>query len=489
MRKEVLRMEHVYVKYCGKYALSDFKLNVYEGELVALFGFSWSGIHEMGMVLSGGGIIERGRILVGEQEVQMHRPYYPEEYGIVAVHSRNNLVPDLTVAENLFFGGKNRMLSLAVSERKQERLAKSILEKFGIYLDVHQKAYKLSYYEELMIKMLKAYVKGAKLIVVNEIAALSYSRERDQMFRVLELLKADGIAVIWINQRIEYVQEIADRVVVVRDGKNVKNFYGTDYSKELLIQMAVEKEIHQIPIRCPELKQEKVLQLFDINGKYLKDFSLSVKKGQILGIWTNDIYTQREFQEIISGETQKYQGMMLLSEKSYRPRNYEEAVRYGVKYIDLMWYEKHGMPNMSIIENLMMENFWRQTRMWQIVNRRWESFQETRYRKMHPDWPVGKWWELSPDQQRVLLYERCCEQPGRLYLFTEPFTQSNYQMIEDVIRVMQELQEQGKTLILQSLNYQDLRRVCDEICLIKDGCLQKRVLRTEFDQIEIGDYS
>lgn len=488
MREEVLRMEHVYAKNNGKYVLSDFKLNVYKGELVVLFGFSGSGIHELGMVLSGGGAIERGRILVGEQEVQMHRPYYPEEYGIVAVHSRNNLLPDLTVAENLFFGGKNKMLSLVVSERKQERLAKKILEKFQIYLDVHQKAYKLSYYEELMIKMLKAYVKGAKLIVVNEIAALSYSRERNQMLRVIELLKADGIAVIWINQRIEYAQEIADRVVVVRDGKNVKNFYGTDYSKEQLIQMAVEKEIQQIQVRSMELEQEEVLRLSNINGQYLEDFSLSVKKGQILGIWTNDVYAQKEIREIISGETQNYRGTILLSGKDYHPKNYGEAVRCGVEYIDLMWYEKHCMPNMRIIENLMMESFWRQTRMWQIVNRRWESFQETKYRKKHLGWPTGKWWELTTDQQRLLLYERCCEQPSRLYLFTEPFTQSSYQMIEDVIRVMQVLQEQGKTLILQSLNYQDLRRVCDTICIIKDGRLQKRVRRTEFDQIEIGDY-
>lgn len=488
MKEEILRMEHIYVKRRGKYVLSDFRLNVYKGELVVLFGFSGSGVHELGDVLSGGGEIERGRILIDEKEVQMKKHYYPEEYGIFVIHDKNNLLPDLTVAENLFFGGRKRLFSMVVSEKKQERLAEQILEKFQMQMDVHRKAKNLSYYEEMILKMIKAYVKGAKLIVINEIVELTYIRERAQMIRVINLLKQDGIAVVWVNQRIEYVQELADRVVVLRDGKNVKSYYGRNYSKDALIRTATDSRVREEEKRPVGNAGEQLLELRNITSEHLKDISFDIRKGQIAGIWANEPYALKDLRGIVSGEYLNYRGTMTLCEKEYHPRNYGEAVKLGVEYIDIMWYEKHCIPDMSIMDNLMLENYWLQKPVFAVMSRKWKKYRESKYRQRHPDWPRGKWRELTPDQQRLLLYERCLEQPGKLYFISEAFTKSNYQMTEEVIRIMQELLDKDKTLVLESMNFQDLGKVCEEIYLIKDGCLVKRVSKEEFESIDVGSY-
>lgn len=489
MKEEIMRMEHVYLKRRGRYALWDFKLNIYRGEVVAAFGFSDNGIHELGDVLSGSPV-ERGRLLLEEKEINIRREFYPEQHGIYVVHNENNLVPDLTIAENLFLGEKKNLFAMPVSRKKQERLAQSILNQFGLEVDAKQKAREYDiYYQQMIIKLVKAYVKGAKLVVINEILELPYTQIRQSFLHVLKLLKKDGIAVLWLSQRIEFIQEIADRVVVVRDGRNVKTFYDNGCPLEILMRIAADARIPKERGHSRVEPGEVILEVSRITGAHVKDISFSVQKRQIIGIWSNQALVLEELNEILSGERHPDSGHMKLLGQGYQPKKYEDAVKCGVQKIDFMWPERQYLPDMSVTDNLLLENYWSSRHHYFLMNEQQRKFAALRYRQRHPHWPCEKWYQLTPDQQRLLLYERCLEQTGKIFLISEAFTRVNYYLMEEIIKVFHELQENNKTLLLFSMNFWDLSQVCDSICILQAGKLARWVKAEEYDYIDIWDYS
>lgn len=488
MKKEVLRMEHIYVRKQKRYVLKDFKLNIYEGEFIALFGFSGSGIYELGEVLSARLPVERGRILICEKEINLKKTFFSEKEGIFVVHREHGLMPDLTVAENLFFGGNIRPFSLVVSAKKQSLLARKILDKFDVDIDVSQKARDLMYHEEVILRLIKAYAKGAKVIVFSEIAELTYIRGGAKILEILEKLKSEGISILWINHRIESVRHLLDGVVVARDGKNVKTFYHENYSMELLLRAAENNEIRKKIERPKGTEDGIIMTLENISSEYLKDVSIQIQRNQITGIWANEPMVLGHLRSIICGEKIDYDGTMYIDDRLFYPNSYEKAVKQGIQYIDSIWHERHTNAQMSITDNLMMQNYWLQKPIFAVLNSSWRQYTYNQYLQRHLDWPKGNWEDLTSEQQRILLYERCLKQPGKIYLIAEAFAEFNYKTTEEVVNIFRELLDKGKTLILLSMNIQDLYIACDKIYLIQDRKLVREAAADEYEKLNIWDY-
>lgn len=480
MKEEILRMEHIFLKRRGQYALQDFKLNIYRGEVVIVFGLSGNGIHELGDLLAGGHG-ESGRILLREQELNIRQDFYPEQHGIYVIQNKDNLVPDLTVAENLFLGERRNIFAMPVSQKKQERLASEIMGKFELKFDVRKKAREYGvYYEQMLIKMVKAYVKGASLVVINEILELPENQWMEQFRRVVRMLRQDGISVLWLTQRVEGIQSLADRMVVVRRGKNVKTIYGNDCSREFLMQIATERENMKERVCGPAEPGEQLLEIRDLAGKSFRRLSLKVSRRQILGFWSNQGVVLADLHGILLGRDRRYTGRMEWKGRPYRPQNYEDAVKTGIGHIDFMWPEKHYLPDMSITDNLMLMSYWFGSHRYGRINEKQRQYTALRYRQRHPGWPTGTWRQLTPDQQRILLYERVMDWPISLCLVAEPFSRVNYYLAEEIHSVFEELRQKEKTLLLFSMNYWDLCRVCDEIYLLPEGGCPRKVSKGEF---------
>lgn len=462
MKEEILRIEHVYMKRKGNYALRDFKLNIYKGEIVVAFGFSGQGLHELGDFLSGRQV-ESGRLLIDEKEINILKDFFPEQNGMYVVHNKNNLVPDLTIAENLFLGEKRNVFAITVSNRKQEHLAQMVMKKFGIEINVRKKAKEYQdYYLQMMIKLMKAYVKGAKIVVINEILEIASPDVKKKFFEIIRILQKDGIAVLWLSQRFDAVQELADRIVVVRDGQCVKNFYRGNYVRERMMQAASESYVSSVYVSKNKKIGEELLVLKNIMG----NINLSICRGQIIGISSSHFEKLKKLCDILIGYTEKYSGTMELQGKIYAPKNHEEAVSAGIQYINFMWPECHYIPEMSIVDNLMLENYWFSKNRYFVVSKQQQNFLKVKYQTKHPEWTKKEWGNLMPDQQRILLYEKYIDLPEKILVITEPFTRVNYDLFQKIIEIFHKLQDSGKTLILLSLNYKDLSNVCNQIYCI-----------------------
>lgn len=488
MKKEVLRMEHVDVRRHGRNVLSDFKLNIYEGEFVVLFGFSSSGIYEVGDILSGRQKLEHGRILLSEREVNLKKDFFWEKEGVFSVYNEQNLMPDLSVAENLFFGGSNKTYALVVSAKKQYALARQILSKFDVDIDVTKKARELLFDEEIMVRLIKAYTKGARLVVVNELAELSYIHGGPKIIEILKKLKDDGIAILWINHRLDSIKHLVDGITVLCNGENVWQFYHDDYTMEHLLKLA-EDDGYYGALERPQGSGEGTALTFEgVTSRFLNNLSMEIKNNQITGIWANEPMSLDAIRSIACGELQGYAGSLYLRDKLYIPEDYEDAVRHGVQYIDIMWHERHAISDMDIVDNLMLQNYWLQKPMFAKVSTSWQKYVDAGYRQRHGNLNKEKWYELTADEKKVLLFERCLGQPGKVYFITEAFSAFNYKMTEQVSGIFQEFLDKGKTLILLSVDIKELTRVCSEIYLIQDRKLVRKVAADEFDSLDIWNY-
>ena len=157
---------------------------------------------------------------------------------------------------------------------------------------------------------------------------------------------------------------------------------------------------------------------------------------------------------------------MELQGKLYAPKSHEESVASGVQYIDFMWPERHYIPDISVIDNLMLENYWFSKKRYTLINHQQQQFIKLHFQMNHPEWSQKYWRDLMPDQQRILLYERYLNLPEKILIITEPFTRVNYYLLQEIIEIFYKLRDNGKTLILLSTNYMDLKNVCDQIYTI-----------------------
>ena len=308
MKKEVLRMDHVDVRHSGRFALENFHLNLYEGEFLFVYGFPDSGIRELGEILKGTCEVQRGRFYISGKEVNASAFRNPGQQGIYIVQNDNNLVEEFTVAENLFFGGKKHYFRHTVSRKQQELMAKRLLERFELPIDPSGKIGRVNYFQQILVKLVMAYARGAKIVVLDGIIDFSQV-EDDRMFtRVLRILLEDGIAVLWLNQRMDQARRMADRFLILRKGKNVRTVYkGYEHTLDQLLNIIIHTDAHAA--EEPENNSAPVVFRMDhLNASRISDMSLRIRKGEILALCSANTLLMAQWRNIVCGEEQDFTG-------------------------------------------------------------------------------------------------------------------------------------------------------------------------------------
>lgn len=457
------------VKKAGRAALQDFNLHILEGEFLFVYGFSDSGIRELGDVLSGALQPDTGRFYVQEKQRSAAELRYPGKLGIYIIQNLNNLVENLSIAENLFLGGSKKLFQITVSRKKQEIMAARLLRKFNLELQEGQKLVRqLPYYQQLILKMAMAYARGAKLVVFNDILGFQVpQKEQSELMHAVQVLLDDGISVLWLNQRMGQARRKADRIVLLEQGRNVCNLYREQ-------QGMLDKLLRQLKPYAKESSSEDnvsarpVLRMDKIRTKELKDVSLEVYPGEIVCVTAEGLPPIADFRDVLCGTNQDYAGTMFLEEKPYFPTSYGSSVAEGVVYLDMMWYEKHCNPDMSIVDNLLLGDYWQRGKMFAVPNRVYLEHVKTIYRMRHPDWPADYWRNLTVDQQKTLLLEKLLHGKQKLVVITELFFQLNDYMTEQFASLLQEIRANNKAVILTAATDRDYRQISDRVIILNE---------------------
>lgn len=281
----LLRLRGVSKRYPGVLALDRVDFDLYAGEVHVLFGENGAGKSTMISLIAGAQRPSEGEMEFRGERLELHSVHHARSLGISAVFQEFSLVPQLTIAQNLFLGAEPTRGPF-LDKREATRHAQEILDRLGFPLRPDQLVSRLSRAEQQMVEIAKAFRSDLSVLILDEPTASLTERETDQLFDLMEQVKAEGVGIIYITHRMSEIRRIGDRITVLRDGRYVDTVAAKTSEEEQLVQLMTGRVIEQIFPKVSYRPGEVMLRAENLttqNGA-VRDVTIEVHRGEIVGL-------------------------------------------------------------------------------------------------------------------------------------------------------------------------------------------------------------
>ncbi|HTE60430.1 MAG TPA: sugar ABC transporter ATP-binding protein, partial [Solirubrobacteraceae bacterium] len=340
----LLDMQGIAKRFGGVHALKGVDFSLRSGEVHALLGENGAGKSTLINVLSGLFPDYDGAIAIDGRPVEFHRPAQAQAAGVATIHQELDLVPEMTVAENLFLGREPRDRLRLVDRRRLRRDAAALLERAGVVMDPARHIRSLRVGERQLVEIAKALSQHARILVMDEPTAALADVEVEQLFRVVRDLRHEGVGVIYISHRLEELAQIADRATVLRDGGLVGTVQLAETSRRELIGMMVGQPLRDLFPRGDATPGDELLALEDFTliprrprpgRSEPRGISLRVRKGEIVGLAGLMGSGRTELLETLfgAGSPGRQEGAARLDGRPYAPGSARQAIAAGVGFV------------------------------------------------------------------------------------------------------------------------------------------------------------
>jgi ribose transport system ATP-binding protein len=285
MAQSLIEMRNITMIFPGVMALDDVSFESDAGEVHAVVGENGAGKSTLMKILAGVYQPDRGEILLRGQPVRISSPHEAQQLGISIIYQELNLLPDLTVAENVFLGREPRGALGLIDDRTLEQGAREVLHRLGVDIDPRMRLGRLGVAQQQMVEIAKALSLNAQIVIMDEPSAALGGRDLEKLFEVIAALKKNSVAVIYISHRLAEVFQVADRVTVFKDGKVVGTYPVSEIDRPSLVRMMIGRTLSEtFPPRGSQVGEE-ILRVEGLcSGKKLSRASLSVHRGEIVGV-------------------------------------------------------------------------------------------------------------------------------------------------------------------------------------------------------------
>ncbi|MGO4108747.1 ABC transporter ATP-binding protein [Paenibacillus sp. YAF4_2] len=483
------------VKRFGAFVANDqLNLSIQKGEIHAILGENGAGKSTLMNMLSGMLAPDEGEILFKGHPVKFTSPRQAVNAGIGMVHQHFMLIPALTVAENVLLGMK-RGRSPFFRFKQACAEIRSLSDRFGLNVNPELRVSELSVGQQQRVEIIKTLFRGAEFIILDEPTAVLTPPEVKDLFKVLRTLKGQGKTVIFISHKLQEVQEICDRVTVLRLGKLIgtQSLEGTLTSD--LARMMVGRDV-AAPVRgAASLDGPVRLQVEGVHARengvsVLHNISFCIRQGEILGIAGVDGNGQRELSEVLFGLRAKDSGTIVLDGEELQRQYPRSMTERGVAYIPEDRHKEGLMLQMSIEENLIAKEY-RKSRFSKggIISRKKmrenaeEQIRSFSIKTAGASVPVGR---LSGgNQQKVILARELMLNP-KVLVAMQPTRGMDVGAAEYVHKRILEALEQGCSILLISTELEEIMALSDRVAVLYKGELLDTMDRDNADLDRIG---
>ena len=281
----LLSLKNISKQFYGSTVLENINFDLYPGEVHAIFGQNGAGKSTLIQIVTGDIQPSSGKIILNNEELKIHSVHKARELGISAVFQEFSLVPQLTVEENLFLGSNNTK-GFFLDKKKLHQMACQTMEQLEFSIKPEEKIINLSHAEKRMVEIAKAFHTKPAIMVLDEPTASLAEHETNQLFSMIEILKKEGIGVIYITHRMKEIYKISNRITILQDGHVVNTDSVANINEQKLVELATGRNISSL---FPEIKKQRGKKLLDINNLYIsnsfiEDVSINVKAGEVIGI-------------------------------------------------------------------------------------------------------------------------------------------------------------------------------------------------------------
>ena len=355
----VLEAENVVKAFGATPALAGASLSVRAGEIHVLLGENGSGKSTLAKIVAGIHQMDAGRILINGQQITIHDAHQSRELGVAIVFQELSLAPDLSVADNLFLGRENAAHPFAFVRRSEEaRACREVLRRLDIDIALDRKVNTLSMARKQMLEVAKALLQQPVIMILDEPSSMLTEKEKAHLFEVIERLREDGVAILYVTHHLPEVAEIGDRVSVMRDGEVVVTLNVTeDLTEAHLLELLTGRSISAMVERVTPDAATPIVDIENVvmDGRR-EGVSLRVHPGEIVGLYGIVGCGREELGRALIGLTRPKSGSIRLRGRPYHPRSPAHALSLGVGYLPTDRKETGILPERTIRENLNLSN-------------------------------------------------------------------------------------------------------------------------------------
>lgn len=472
--KNILSLVGVRKEYPGVVALNDVSLDILEGEIHAIAGENGAGKSTLIKILTGAIQPDRGTV---EIDGSSHRGFSPQqalfELGIGAIYQEFNLVPYLSVAQNIFLG-KEHSNGVFLDKPRMLREAGEVLESLGISLDPTTPVRKLGVAYQQIVEIAKAVSNKIRILIMDEPTAPLTIKEVDILINLVKTLKNKGVTVIYISHRMSENFELADRITVLRDGNHIKTVHASETNRKELFSMMVGREmgktfpVHDpVPASGPPLLEVRHLY----SQGFLRDISFSLQRGEILGIGGLIGAGRTELAMALFGAEPIDRGEVLVSGRPVALQHTSDAIARGICLIPED-RKNHGiLGGLSVKENISYSSLKSISR-FSVINRQEqlrvaEDYREKLSIKTSDVDKLAR--HLSGGNQQKVVLSKWLATNSEIVLFDEPTRGIDVGAKREIYDLIIELADSGKGVILISSEMPELLGMSDRILIMRGG--------------------
>lgn len=487
-----LRVSQIEKSFPGVKALNKIDFSVRKGTVHALCGENGAGKSTLMKIINGIYKPDGGQIFIDEKPVKILNPIQAQSYGIAMIAQELNYVPEMSIEENLFLGRLPVTKYGNVDWKLLRKKTDEFLKAEGLPYKADQKLKTLTVSDIQMLEIIKAISNKAEIIVMDEPTSAITQREVDILFKKIEVLKSQGVSIVYISHKLDEVFQIADDITVFRDGNVVESHSASDLNMDKVIALMVGRKIENVYPKEEIKIGDKLLEIKNLcSTGVFKNINFHVCKGEIIGFAGLVGAGRTEVMRAIFGLDIITSGDIIISDKKVEIKNVRDSIknkmvmlsedrrRYGIIPI------RSVMENasVSILEKVIYKGYAHESEERRVVG---EYFSKMNVKTPTLETPIQS---LSGgNQQKVLLAKWMLRDPDILIL-DEPTRGIDVGAKFEIYKLMSEMAKQNRAVIMVSSELPELIGMCDRIYIMNQGKITGELEKNEFSQESIMKFA
>ncbi len=472
--KNFLRLEKIAKSFAHNLVLKDVHFSIEPGEVRALLGENGAGKSTMIKIIAGVYKPDSGNIYIDEKEVTISNPKEGLDKGISVIYQELDLLPALSVVQNIFLGIERKNNLGMLDKVAMERMVQEYFDSMQIDIDIHAKVGELPIASQQMVAIAKAVEHEARLLIMDEPSSSLTNKELEVLYRQIRQLKERNVAVIYISHRLEEVYEICDTVTILRDGVMIDTRNVSEIERHEMVTLMIGREINEDRLNTRKTYDGPVI-LSARNiclDRHLHQVSFDVKKGEIFGILGLVGSGAIELGKVLYGVIPMDAGELSVAGKKRQIKMPSDALHHSVSYVPDE-RRAHGIfPLLSVEQNSVITSIYQYTSRFGFLNHKKVNAAFVEYverfgiKIASPNQPIQY---LSGGNQQKALIARTLLSNTEIIILSCPTKGIDVGSKFDIYSILLDCAKEGKTIIAVSQEITELVRICDRILMLKDG--------------------
>ncbi|USK52728.1 sugar ABC transporter ATP-binding protein [Cytobacillus solani] len=482
----IIQMKGISKAFSGNIVLEKVDFEIMPGEVHALMGENGAGKSTLMKILTG--IYERdaGTVSVRGSEVHFKNAKEAEMAGIAVIHQELNIIPYLTVTENMFLGKELTFGKFGMTKDKEmKQKTKEYLNRLGIDIDPAIEAGNLSVGQQQMIEIARAVAANTEVLIMDEPTAALTDREIEALFKVIHSLKEQGVGIVYISHRMEEIFQICDRISVLRDGQfiGVKAIPETNFDE--IVKMMVGRQLgDRFPERDTTIGSERLkVANFSSKGSF-ENVHFTIHQGEILGVAGLMGAGRTEIMEAIFGYRKVQEGKLFIDGKETKIKSPYDAIKAGIGFITEDRKSEGLVLDLSVRENFSLTNLNKISKKNIISAKEEASFVDEMIQKLHVKTSSSEQLvkSLSGGNQQKIVIGKWLGINPKILILDEPTRGVDVGAKKEIYQIMNELTKLGVSIIMVSSELPEILGMSDRILVIHEGKVSAILNKSEADQ-------